>query len=145
MVVNISGRGDKDVEVAADALGIGSEEAEVVSGDESSNPVGYGRSSLLNDARVRDAFREGRTALVPYLTGGYPSLEGAREVGEAYLGAGADVLEIGVPFSDPLADGPTIQDTTTRALEMGPTWTTAWSSPRGFRRGCPSSSCSTTT
>lgn len=73
----------------------------------------------MNDGRVREAFREGRTALVPYLTGGYPSLEGAREVGEAYLEAGADVLEIGVPFSDPLADGPTIQDTTTRALANG--------------------------
>jgi tryptophan synthase alpha chain len=73
----------------------------------------------LNDGRVRSAFREGRTALVPYLTGGYPTLEGAREVGEAYLEAGADLLEIGVPFSDPLADGPTIQDTTTRALENG--------------------------
>ena len=56
---------------------------------------------------------------MPYLTGGYPTLEGATEVGEAYLEAGADVLEIGVPFSDPLADGPTIQDTTTRALENG--------------------------
>jgi tryptophan synthase alpha chain len=40
-------------------------------------------------------------------------------VGEAYVEAGADVVEIGVPFSDPLADGPTIQDTTTRALENG--------------------------
>jgi tryptophan synthase alpha chain len=73
----------------------------------------------LNGDRVRSAFRAGRTALVPYLTGGYPTLEGAREVGEAYVEAGADVLEIGVPFSDPLADGPTIQDTTTRALENG--------------------------
>jgi tryptophan synthase alpha chain len=73
----------------------------------------------LNRARLRGAFREGWTALVPYLTGGYPTLEGAREVGEAYLEAGADVLEIGVPFSDPLADGPTIQDTTTRAIENG--------------------------
>ena len=73
----------------------------------------------MNGDLVRGAFREGRTALVPYLTGGYPTLEGAREVGEAYLEAGADVLEIGVPFSDPLADGPTIQDTTTRALENG--------------------------
>jgi len=68
---------------------------------------------------VRSAFQEGRTALVPYLTGGYPTLEGTREVGEAYLDAGADVLEIGVPFSDPLADGPTIQETTTLALENG--------------------------
>ena len=73
----------------------------------------------MNGERVRGAFREGRTALVPYLTGGYPTLEGAREVGEAYLEAGADVLEFGVPFSDPLADGPTIQDTTTRALANG--------------------------
>jgi len=40
-------------------------------------------------------------------------------VGEAYVEAGADVVEIGVPFSDPLADGPTIQNTTTRALENG--------------------------
>jgi len=73
----------------------------------------------LNGDRLRGAFREGQTALVPYLTGGYPTLEGAKEVGEAYLEAGADVLEIGVPFSDPLADGPTVQDTTTRALENG--------------------------
>jgi tryptophan synthase alpha chain len=73
----------------------------------------------LSGGSVRAAFREASTALVPYLTGGYPSLEGAREVGEAFLEAGADVLEIGVPFSDPLADGPTIQDTTTRALQNG--------------------------
>jgi len=70
-------------------------------------------------ARLRGAFPEGRAALVPYLTGGYPTLEGAAEVGEAFVAAGADVLEIGVPFSDPLADGPTIQDTTTRAIENG--------------------------
>ncbi len=56
---------------------------------------------------------------MPYLTAGYPTLEGAYAVGEAYIEAGADVVEIGVPFSDPLADGPTIQDTTTRALENG--------------------------
>jgi tryptophan synthase alpha chain len=69
--------------------------------------------------RLQSAFPEGRVALVPYLTAGYPTLEGAREVGEAYIEAGADVVEIGVPFSDPLADGPTIQDTTTCALKNG--------------------------
>jgi tryptophan synthase alpha chain len=69
--------------------------------------------------RLREAFPEGRAALIPYLTAGYPTLEGAAGVGEAFLAAGADVLEIGVPFSDPLADGPTIQDTTTRAIENG--------------------------
>ena len=69
--------------------------------------------------RLRGAFPKGRAALVPYLTAGFPTLDGAAEVGEAFLAAGADVLEIGVPFSDPLADGPTIQDTTTRAIENG--------------------------
>ena len=66
---------------------------------------------------MRAAFSEERVALIPYLTAGYPTLDAAREVGEAYVAAGADVVEIGVPFSDPLADGPTIQDTTTRALQ----------------------------
>jgi tryptophan synthase alpha chain len=67
--------------------------------------------------KLRAAFPEGRVALIPYLTAGYPTLDGAREVGEAYIEAGADMVEIGVPFSDPLADGPTIQDTTSRALQ----------------------------
>ena len=69
--------------------------------------------------RLQAAFRDDRAALIPYLTAGYPTLEGAREVGEAYLEAGAEIVEIGVPFSDPLADGPTIQDTTRRALQNG--------------------------
>ena len=56
---------------------------------------------------------------MPYLTAGYPTLDGAYEVGEAYLEAGADVVEIGVPFSDPLADGPTIQNTANQALGNG--------------------------
>ena len=74
---------------------------------------------MTGKERLRAAFREDRVALIPYLTAGYPTLEGAREVGEAYVAAGADVVEIGVPFSDPLADGPTIQETTTRALQNG--------------------------
>jgi tryptophan synthase alpha chain len=69
--------------------------------------------------RLGAAFRDDQVALIPYLTAGYPSLEGAREVGEAYLAAAADVVEIGVPFSDPLADGPTIQDTAALALNNG--------------------------
>jgi tryptophan synthase alpha chain len=74
---------------------------------------------VTGSEKLRAAFRDERIALLPYLTAGYPTLEGAREVGEAYIAAGADVVEIGVPFSDPLADGPTIQNTTTRALENG--------------------------
>jgi tryptophan synthase alpha chain len=69
--------------------------------------------------KLQAAFPEERVALIPYLTAGYPTLDRAREVGEAYIEAGADMVELGVPFSDPLADGPTIQDTTTRALQNG--------------------------
>src|SRR5215207_9019646 len=74
---------------------------------------------MRGSERLRAAFSEERVALMPYLTAGFPTLDGAREVGEAYVAAGADVVEIGVPFSDPLADGPTIQGTTTRALQNG--------------------------
>src|SRR5215213_5484603 len=74
---------------------------------------------MTGSESLRAAFPGERVALIPYLTAGYPTLEAAREVGEAYVEAGADVVEIGVPFSDPLADGPTIQDTATRALKNG--------------------------
>jgi len=74
---------------------------------------------MRGNERLRAAFRDDRVALMPYLTAGYPTLDGAQEVGEAYVAAGADVVEIGVPFSDPLADGPTIQNTTATALENG--------------------------
>jgi tryptophan synthase alpha chain len=74
---------------------------------------------MTGSEKLRAAFRDEQVALLPYLTAGFPTLEGAREVGEAYIAAGADVVEIGVPFSDPLADGPTIQNTTTRAIENG--------------------------
>ena len=74
---------------------------------------------VMGSEKLQAAFLEDRTALVPYLTAGYPTLEGAYEVGEAYVEAGADVVEIGVPFSDSLADGPVIQNTNTRALENG--------------------------
>ena len=74
---------------------------------------------MTGSEKLRAVFRDEQVALLPYLTAGFPTLEGAREVGEVYIAAGADVVEIGVPFSDPLADGPTIQNTTTRALENG--------------------------
>jgi tryptophan synthase alpha chain len=74
---------------------------------------------VTGSERLQAAFPKGRVALVPYLTAGYPTLDGAYEVGEAYVEAGADVVEIGVPFSDSLADGPVIQNTNTRALDNG--------------------------
>ncbi|NOZ06946.1 MAG: tryptophan synthase subunit alpha, partial [Chloroflexi bacterium] len=64
---------------------------------------------------------EGRTALMPYLTVGYPRQEWTADLAQAAIEAGADLLELGIPFSDPLADGATIQHTTQIALEQGTT------------------------
>jgi tryptophan synthase alpha chain len=62
-----------------------------------------------------------RAALMPYLMGGFPDVEASRAIGDACIDAGADLLELGIPFSDPLADGPVIQAAGTRALESGAT------------------------
>jgi tryptophan synthase alpha chain len=58
---------------------------------------------------------------MPYLMGGFPSLAESRKVAAAYVAGGADLVELGVPFSDPLADGPVIHAAGTRALEAGAT------------------------
>ena len=60
-----------------------------------------------------------KPGLVVYLTAGDPSLDATREIGLAAIDAGADVIELGVPFSDPLADGPIIQRASERALAHG--------------------------
>jgi tryptophan synthase alpha chain len=60
-----------------------------------------------------------RTALMPYLTLGYPDRDSALDLVPAIARAGADLIELGVPFSDPLADGATIQASSQRALENG--------------------------
>src|SRR5262247_2748571 len=62
---------------------------------------------------------EGRPGLVTYTTAGDPDLPRSGEILKALDRAGADVLEVGVPFSDPLADGPVIQRATERALAAG--------------------------
>jgi len=64
---------------------------------------------------------EGRTALIPYLMAGFPEPGAEVELAVALERAGADVLEIGMPFSDPLADGPTVQNAGTRSLAAGTT------------------------
>jgi len=58
---------------------------------------------------------------MPYLMGGYPDLEASRAAAEAAADAGADLIELGIPFSDPLADGPVIHAAGTRALAAGAT------------------------
>jgi tryptophan synthase alpha chain len=60
-----------------------------------------------------------RAALMPYVMGGFPSLEESVRIGEACVQAGADVIELGLPYSDPLADGPVIHAAGTQALASG--------------------------
>ncbi|HUX66951.1 MAG TPA: tryptophan synthase subunit alpha [Terriglobales bacterium] len=62
---------------------------------------------------------QGRVALVPYITAGDPSLEATVAIALALAEAGADIVELGVPFSDPVADGPVIQAASERALGRG--------------------------
>lgn len=67
-------------------------------------------------ARTR---HEGRAALIGYLPVGFPSVEGSIEAMVAMAAAGADIVEVGLPYTDPLMDGPVIQEAATRALENG--------------------------
>jgi tryptophan synthase alpha chain len=84
---------------------------------------------IAGEERIRGAFAaakdEGRAALMPYMMAGFPDRESGLAVAAAYVDAGADLIELGVPFSDPLADGPTIHSADTQALDEGATLRTA--------------------
>jgi tryptophan synthase alpha chain len=62
-----------------------------------------------------------RAALMPYMMGGFPDMDTSRRIAEAYADGGADLVELGIPFSDPLADGPVIHAAGTAALRAGAT------------------------
>jgi tryptophan synthase alpha chain len=98
----------------------------------SSDPVGAGHDSLRRQesgppasgdgiGRIGRAFADStkRAALMPYVMGGFPTLEQSLAIGHACVQAGADLIELGLPYSDPLADGPVIHDAGTRALAAG--------------------------
>ena len=85
-------------------------------------------------ARLAD---EGRTAFIPYVTAGDPDLASSAAVLDALAEAGADVIELGVPFSDPMADGTAIQAAMTRALAGGTRFADVLALVRGFRARHP--------
>jgi len=73
-------------------------------------------------SRIEATFNElgdREAALITYMMGGYPTLERSVDVAEALIDGGADIIEVGVPFSDPIADGPIIQSAGKKALENG--------------------------
>jgi tryptophan synthase alpha chain len=77
----------------------------------------------------------GTGVLIPYITAGYPDRNSSLELMKGLAGAGADIIELGIPFSDPLADGPTIQRASFQALERGMTVPDALELLREFRAG----------
>ena len=80
---------------------------------------------LSGTEKIASAFEaargEGRAALMPYMMAGFPDHDASLAIAVAYADAGADLIELGVPFSDPLADGPTIHAAATAALAAGAT------------------------
>jgi tryptophan synthase alpha chain len=82
-------------------------------------------SNRLTDTRLTRTFdrlqREGKTGLLPFTTVGWPELGDTERIIPALIEGGGDIIEIGVPFSDPIADGPTVQRANQRALDNGVT------------------------
>jgi tryptophan synthase alpha chain len=85
-------------------------------------------------ARFAELKREGRGALIPFLEAGDPEGATSLEILRGMPEAGADLIEIGIPFTDPMADGPTIQAAGKRALKAGATVAAALAMVRAFRR-----------
>lgn len=88
-----------------------------------------------SNQRIVDAFQrcQGRAALVPYITAGDPSLAATPLLMHALVRAGADILELGIPFSDPMADGPVIQRAAERAIRRGTSLGTVFDMVAQFR------------
>ncbi len=88
-------------------------------------------------SRIEDTFArlkaEGRTGFVAFLTVGYPDIESTPGLVRALVEGGADIIELGVPFSDPLAEGPTIQKSSFHALQQGVTMETCLEVVRKLR------------
>jgi len=87
--------------------------------------------------RIEETFArlkaQGRTAFVAFVTIGYPEIDSTPGLVKALIEGGADLIELGIPFSDPLAEGPTIQASTFRALENGVTTDTCLDTVRKLR------------
>jgi len=91
----------------------------------------------MTPGRIEETFArlkaEGRTGFVAFLTVGYPDVESTLRIVPALIEGGADVIELGIPFSDPLAEGPTIQKASFHALEQGVTVATCLDVVRKLR------------
>ena len=87
------------------------------------------------DARYKELGREGRAGLVTFITGGDPDYDTSLAILKALPKAGADIIEVGVPFTDAMADGPPIQASSLRALAAGQSLKKTLAMVREFRKG----------
>src|SRR5438034_9438418 len=87
------------------------------------------------DKRFAELRTQGRAGLVTFITAGDPDPETSLAILRALPAAGADVVELGMPFTDPMADGPAIQMSSQRALKAGQTLKKTLEMVRGFRTG----------
>lgn len=71
------------------------------------------------EQRLKELAKQNKKALITYMTAGLPSLEGCKDIIMAQDEAGTDIIELGVPFSDPVADGPVIQEASYEAIQLG--------------------------
>src|ERR1700754_759630 len=78
--------------------------------------------------------KQGRTAFVPFITAGDPDMETSFAILEKLPAAGADIIELGMPFSDPMADGPAVQASSVRALKAGASMKATLSMVEEFRK-----------
>jgi tryptophan synthase alpha chain len=86
------------------------------------------------DARFAELKKQGRSAFVTFVMAGDPDPQTSLDIVKALPKAGADIIELGMPFTDPMADGPSIQAAGLRALKAGMTLTKTLEMVRGFRR-----------
>lgn len=89
------------------------------------------------DARFSALAKRGERALVCYVVAGYPDLKSTEKAVDALVAGGADIIELGIPFSDPIADGPTIQQASHSALESGVTPDKALAAAKNIRKRHP--------
>jgi len=80
---------------------------------------------------------EGRSALVGYLPAGFPDVPGGIDAMKTMVGDGCDIIEVGLPYSDPVMDGPTIQEASELALRAGTTPASVLDEVRGLEVGAP--------
>src|SRR5262249_19840856 len=97
-------------------------------------PEGEEEVTTRIDARFAQLAKEGRSAFVTFVTAGDPDLQTSLDIIKALPKAGADVIELGMPFTDPMADGPSIQAAGLRALKAGTTLKKTLEMVRAFRK-----------